>query len=176
MKAIVVYRSKSGFVKKYAQWITEAIGADLFLAKDIHANKLLDYDTIIYGGGLYASGISGLNLIKRNLDTLKGRRIVVFATGVSPVREDTLHEVRDENFTPEELKHIRYFYLRGGFDFSKLTSIDKILMTLLKLKIMMKKRGKRHVDERGMLSAYKRPMDFTRKENITALIEYVTSR
>ena len=175
MKAVVVYRSKSGFVKKYARWIAEAVGADLFRAEEVDIDRLLSYDTIIYGGGLYASGINGVDLIKRNVEKLKGRKIVVFASGASPVREDTLSEVRDRNFTPEELEHIRYFYLRGGFDFSKLAPADKVLMTLMKLKIRMKKKEKRHVDERGMLSAYSRPVDFTRKANIADLVEYVTT-
>ncbi len=30
MKTAVIYRSKSGFVKKYAEWIAEETGADLF--------------------------------------------------------------------------------------------------------------------------------------------------
>jgi hypothetical protein len=63
----------------------------------------------------------------------------VFASGASPYREEIIPEVLDKNFSPEQQKIIKFFYMRGGFDFSKLRFIDKILMTLLKWKIKRKK-------------------------------------
>ncbi|HBL84339.1 MAG: flavodoxin [Clostridiales bacterium GWF2_38_85] len=172
MKTVVIYKSKTGFVKKYAEWIAEELSADIFEASKVTSNKLTSYDTVIYGGGLYAVGINGVNLITQNLDKLDGKKVVVFATGASPFREEAVNEVRNKNFTPEQQKHIRFYYLRGGFDFSKLKPFDKVLMTLLKWN--MKRKKELTPDERGMLAAYDRPIDFTRKKNIDEIISYVT--
>lgn len=171
MKTIVIYKSKSGFVKRYAEWIAAELGADLFEASKVTIGKLAAYDTVIYGGGLYISGINGVKFITRNLDKLNGKKVVVFATGATPSREADLQEVRTKNFTAEELQKIKFFYLRGGFDFNKLSIIDKVLMTLLKFKLKRKKQPT--ADERGMLAAYGQPVDFTRKKNIDELIAYV---
>ncbi|HEX2927491.1 MAG TPA: flavodoxin domain-containing protein [Ruminiclostridium sp.] len=175
MKAVVVYKSKSGFAKKYAQWIAEELQADIYEASKISSSMLLLYDTIIYGGGLYAVGINGLKLITKNYEKLKDKRLVVFATGATPPRKEDIEKVRTANFTPEQKKYIRFFYLRGGFDYTRLKPIDKILMNLLKLKIKSKSREKLIPDERGMLAAYDKPIDFTRKKNIEELIAYVRS-
>lgn len=171
MKTIVIYKSKAGYVKKYAQWIAEELSADILEASKVEAKMLCAYDTVIYGGGLYAVGINGIKLIKQNIDSLKGKKVVVFATGSSPWREGVIDEVRNKNFTEEQQKVIRLFYMRGGFDYSKLRPADKILMLMMK-RILKKKKDKTS-DEEGLLASYDHPVDFTDKKNIAELISYV---
>ena len=175
MKTVVIYKSKTGFTKKYAEWISEELSADLFEASKVKPNMLAAYDTLIYGGGLYAVGINGVKYITKNLSNFKDKKVVVFATGVSPSRKEAINEVKDKNFTSEDQHYIEFFYLRGGFDFSKLKPLDKVLMTVLKWKINMKPVKKMTPDERGMLACYDKAVDFTRKENLDELITYVIS-
>ncbi len=175
VKTIVVYRSKTGFAKQYAEWIAESLSADLFEAGKVDGQVLASYDNVIYGGGLYAVGINGVKLIKDNLHRLAGKKVVVFATGASPGRPEELDSMLSSNFTPEQLQQVRFFYLRGGFDASKLTLVDRLLMSMLKLKLKRKQRsGALLPDERGMLNAYDRPVSFARQSNIAALVSYVT--
>lgn len=171
MKTVVIYKSKTGFVKKYAEWIAEELSADIFEASKVTTDMLTVYDTVIYGGGLYAAGINGAKLITQNLDKLKGKKVIVFATGASPSREEAMNEVRNKNFTTEQQKQIQFFYLRGGFDYSKLKPFDKVLMTLMKW--MLKRKKELTPDERGMLAAYDKPVYFIMKENIDEIISYV---
>jgi menaquinone-dependent protoporphyrinogen IX oxidase len=173
MKTAVIYKSKTGFTKQYAVWLAEALEADLLEASKTKVPQLAAYDTIIYGGGLYASGINGVKLISQHLDQLKGKKIVVFATGLSPARAETINEVRDKNFTAEAQKQIRFFYLRGGFDFNKLKPLDKVVMSLMKRMIQGKKEKK--PDEREMLTAFDQPVDYSDRQNIAAIVKYVNS-
>ena len=175
MKNIVIYKSKTGFTKKYAQWIAEDLSADIFDVSKVTMSILTSYDTIIYGGSLYAGGIIGVKLIKENINKLKDKKVVVFATGASPLREDVINEVRNKNFTKEQQEDIKFFYLRGGFNYSKLNPFDKFLMILLKWKIKTKKEEELTNDEIGMLTAYDKPVDFTMKKNIERIISYVNS-
>lgn len=171
MKIVVIYKSKTGFTKKYAEWIANKLSADIFEVSKVNINMLSPYDTVIYGGSLYAVGITGIKFITQNLDKLKSKKLVVYATGASPVRDETITEIKNKNFTPEQQKHIRFFYFRGGFDYSKLNLFDKMLMSLLKLKIKSKK--DLTPDEKGMLAIYDKPVDFTREKIIDELINYV---
>jgi len=173
MKTVVVYKSISGFTKKYAEWIAEALEADLLNLEKVDINILLKYDIIIYGGSLHAVGISGVNIIKNNLHKLRDKNIIVFTTGASPAKESIVSEVRDSNFSAEEQKQIQFYYFRGGFNFNKLNFINKILMTLLKWKIKLNR--DKTPDETGMLAAYSKPMDFTKVKNIKELLEYARS-
>lgn len=173
MKTLVLYKTSSGFTRKCAEWIAEELSADIFDVAKFDANKLDDYDNVVYGGSLHAVGIIGVKFITKNLDRLKGKKLAVFATGASPVREEVIREVRDKNFTQEQQKYIRFFYLRGGFDMNKLKFIDKLIMTLFKWVIQRKK--ELTPDEKGMLEAYKKPVDYTRKENVQEIVSYIKS-
>lgn len=173
MKTVIIYKSISGFTKKYAGWIAQELRADLLEAKKTDIDKLLKYDIIIYGGSLHATGIIGVNIIKNNLNKLRDKNILIFTTGASPPKESRISMVRDHNFSVEEQKQIQFYYFRGGFDFNKLNFTNKILMTLFKWKTQLKQ--DKTSDEKGMLAAYSKPMDFTKKENVRELLEYVHS-
>jgi menaquinone-dependent protoporphyrinogen IX oxidase len=173
MKTVVIYKSKTGFTKKYAEWISKDLAADIFDTSKANIDMLNTYDTVIYGGSLYAVGILGVKFITENLDKLKDKKLVVFATGASPWREEILNEVKNKNFTTEQQRSISFFYLRGGFDYSKLNLFDKFLMTLLRLKIKSKK--ELTSDEKSLLSMYDKPVDLTMKKNIDEIITYVNS-
>lgn len=173
MKTAVIYKSKTGFTETYAKWIAEELTADLMKTDDISIDDLSEYDAVICGGGLYASGIGGVKLITKNMDKLKDKKIAVFGVGATPPREKDINEVVSSNFTDEQLKQIRFFYLRGGFDYDKLSPFLKVVMTLFRLKLHSIK--KKDPDARGMLASYEKPTDFTRKKNIDPLIEYMRS-
>ncbi|MBN1307547.1 MAG: hypothetical protein JXA18_06500 [Chitinispirillaceae bacterium] len=173
IKRAVVYKSLSGFTKKYAQWIAEELQADLFPVQKAKFALLSEYDLIVYGGSLHAVGISGVGIIKKNLCRLAGKTVVVFAVGASPPAEGILEEVLNRNFSPEQRSLIRLFYLRGGFDYSKLDLPGKILMTLLKWKL--RRKPSLTGDEKGILDAYDHPVDFTDRATIAGLVRYVRS-
>jgi Flavodoxin len=177
MKTIVIYQSKTGFTKKYAEWISEKLSADIFEASEVTAARLTAYDNVIYGGGLYAVGIKGVKLITKNFDKIKDKKVIVFATGVSPVSEEVVSEVKKNNFTSEQQKLIKFFYLRGGFDYRKLGFIDKVIMTLLKVSIKWKQKRNKQLtsDEIGMLAIYDKPTDYTKQNKIDDMIRYVNS-
>ncbi|NLZ94196.1 MAG: flavodoxin, partial [Firmicutes bacterium] len=85
-----------------------------------------------------AVGINGINLIKNNFEALKEKTLIVFATGATPPRDEDLQKVWESNFSEEQRKKIYTFYFRGGFDFSKLSTANKILMSMMKLKLKLK--------------------------------------
>ena len=85
MRAIVVYKSKYGSTKAYAEWIAEELGCDVVDAKNVKVDDLIHYDTIVYGGGLYAEVINGVILITKNFDKLSGKKIAVYTTGITPL-------------------------------------------------------------------------------------------
>jgi len=173
MKYLVVYKSKTGFTEKYAKWIAKELSADIHSYKEVNEENFKDYDVIIYGGSLHAVGIEGIKLIKDNWNQLEGKILVVFAVGATPYREDTVEEIKNNNFSGEQLGKIQFFYLRGGFNYNKLPLIDKFLMKLLQLKLKRKK--SLTADEKGMLNAYNKPVDFTRRENIDDIIFFIRS-
>ncbi len=94
---------------------------------------------------------------------LKDRHIIIFAVGASPPGETIVKELVEENFSVEEQNRINLYYLRGGFNFNKLDILHKIIMTLFKWKLLLRKN--KSPDAAGMLAAYSKPIGFTRKDN-----------
>lgn len=174
MKTLIVYWSKTGFVKKYAEWLAEELKADVISGKKIKKEELNKYDSFIFGGSLYAVGINGVDFIKKNLKELEAKKTAVFATGASPARYDIIEEIKNKNFSPEEQKYFKFFYLRGGFDYSKLGFKDKALMRMMKWKLSSKKKKGEQMtaEEEGMLAAYDNPVDFTDRDNIKEILSY----
>lgn len=168
-KIVVVYRSGSGFTKNYATWLSEELHCDLLPGKTTKISDLMKYDTIIYGGGLYAIGISGFDLIKKNYEQLKSKKLIVFAVGASPVREETIEAVRNANIPANMSDNISFYYLRGGFNYNKLSPLNKVLMQLKKMQL--KKIENPDADTKGMIASYDHPLDFTNKKNLKPILE-----
>ena len=59
MKILVVYKSKTEFTKWYAEIIAKEVGGELTNISEVTADKMSEYDVIVYGGGLYAGKING---------------------------------------------------------------------------------------------------------------------
>lgn len=168
-KVVVVYRSKSGYTKDYANWIAEDLKCDIYEASKLKVSDLSAYETIIYGGGIYASGVNGVKLITKNLEALKDKKLIIFAVGSSPVREETTESLRKFNIPMEQRDRIKFFYLRGGFDYSRLSPINKFAMSVLKMILKGKKNPT--ADERGLLNCYTNPQNFSKKTNIEPIIQ-----
>jgi len=63
MSKIVIYKSRYGSTKAYAKWIAEELGCEAVEAKTVKAEDLERYDTIVYGGGLYAEMVHNNKLL-----------------------------------------------------------------------------------------------------------------
>jgi len=84
-RTIILYQSKYGATKKYAEWLSEELSCDMTETRKASIDEIEKYDVIILGGGIYASVIAGISFLKKYYKRLKGKRILVFAVGVSPL-------------------------------------------------------------------------------------------
>ena len=175
MKPIVIYKSKYGSTKAYAQWISEELDCAFVDAKNVRPDELLGYDTIIYGGGLYAETINGISLITKNLDKLSGRKIAVYTTGITPLecKEYYEEEIIKKNFKPEMLSKIKVFNFLGKMKMSELSFVHKTAIKALKKMISAKENPSDM--EKLLIELCDADGDFSDKEQIKALIEYVKS-
>lgn len=175
MKIVVVYKSLSGFTEKYAGWIADELQAE---CTDLGSFEpgMVEKDTIIvFGGSLHAVGINGYRTLRKKLKNTEFRELVLFAVGASPGKPGLEDEIREANLRTEEERNIHLFYMRGGFDYSKLGIWNRFLMTLMKWKIKSRKEEERTSDEKGMLASFEKPLDATKRENINDIVNYVRS-
>ena len=168
MKTIVVFKSNTGFTKRYGEWIAQELGCDAVSLKDVSAEKLRNFELVIYGGGFMAGSINGLSKMKK---FYKGR-LIVFATGATPQSEIAIIEqAKNRNLTEEEQKEIPFFYMTSGLDYSKMNFIEKTMMGMLKKMLAGKK--EQSEEEAQMAKMIAGSYDVCDKKYIEPLVEYV---
>ena len=175
--AVVLYHSKYGSTKKYAQWVADTLSCDLFDAKAIKPEQLQNYDVIIYGGGVYSSGVSGIDLIIKSFETIKSKHIIVFSCGISDPTDDAntapIKQSLNERLTQEMQESIKLFHVRGAIDYNKLSFLHKPLMKMLNIMLAKKDPATLSDQDKYMLSSYGKASDFTDKTMISPLVNYV---
>ena len=173
MNAIVLYRSKYGSTKAYAEWIAEELGCKAVDAKGVKINDLLSYDTIVYGGGLYAEIIAGVTLITKNMDKLAGKKIAVYSTGITPLEYREYYDdmVIKKNFTPEMMEKIKVFNYLGKMILEEMSLPHRTALKALK-KLMSGKENPTEM-EKLLVELCDANGDFTDREAIKELVEYV---
>lgn len=170
-KAIVLYQSKYGAAKKYAFWLAEELGCDLLETKQAMILTLEKYDLIIFGGGIYASGIAGISYLKKHYDRLKEKKILIFAVGASPYNEKAIEELKKRNL-PEVLGQIPLFYCRGAWRESAMTLQDRLLCRMLKKTVAKKDPAHYEPWEAALMETMGLDSDWTDKTYLNPIIEY----
>lgn len=167
MKTIVVYKSKYGSTKKYAEWLAESLGCGI--KENPALGDILGYDAVIYGGGIYAGRINGAKLITKNLGKLSGKKLALFAVGVNAGRPEEIKAFWEKALEETVREQVPHFYLRGGFDYGRLGGVDRVMMDMMK-KMLLKKDALTE-DDKGLLAAYETPADFTDRENLEEILK-----
>ena len=179
MKILVTYASKYGATKRYAQWIAEDLACDLRDSREVTAEDLRSCDILIHGGGLYAGGLSGINVITKNFKIISEKVIVLFSCGLAdpeaPENVAHIEEGLQKVLTPEMQEKIRQFHLRGGIDYSRLGLTHKAMMAMLRTVMLKKGRDNLRSEDQMMLDTYGGTVDFTNRESLAPLLRYVRS-
>ncbi len=172
MSTIVVYKSKYGGTEAYARWIGEELTCPVLDAKSVKPQDLTAFDTIIYGGGLYAEVIAGVTLITKNFDMLKDKKIIIYTTGLTPpeVRDYYDKLVLEKNFKNGVPENVRIFNFPGKMILEELSLPHRTAIKALK-KLMSKKESLTEM-ERLLIDLCDSSGDFTDKSQTTKLIEY----
>ena len=136
MKSIVIYNSKTGFTKKYADWISEAAGCEAVPLKKAGKIKLAEYDAIVFGSWCMAEAITKLAWFKKQFPGLAavGKKLCVFLVGASPAEAPEAQAALRKNFTDDEWSKIKAFYCPGGLNYEKMGWSSR---TMLKMFVKM---------------------------------------
>ena len=175
MNTIVIYKSKYGSTKTYAEWIAEELGCKAVDAKSIKAEDLTNYDAIVYGGGLYAEVINGVALITKNPEMLKDKKIAVFTTGLTPADCRDYYDkiVVEKNFKTGVPHNIKIFNFPGKMIVSELSLVHRTAIKTLK-KIMQGKENPTQM-EKLLIDLCDADGDFSDRSLTKELIEYINA-
>lgn len=128
MKTLIVYRSKYGCTKQYAEWAKEEMAsADLADIRSVNANQLASYDRIVILSCVYIGRMSATGFITRHWPTLSQKKVFLIAVGMEP---DTTDSKPSFQLLPEEIRKgiSAYIKLPGKMDLDKMGFFDRLII------------------------------------------------
>ncbi len=174
MHTAVIYRSHYGATRQYAQWIAQSLNADVLDGKGVHVRDLECYTQLIFGGGLYAGGISGAKFVARHFDRLCEKRLLFFTVGLAdPALPETVAAISktlDQVFDARMRAHIAFFHLRGQMDYAALSPVHRAMMGMLKRMLERKDPAALSDQDRQLLATYGQHPCFMDQSSLAPLL------
>lgn len=177
-KAILIYTSKRGSTKQYAEWIAEDIrtfaDCDLVEFSDSKNFDLYEYDLIIYGGWIRGSGIVNFDVFRKRIAAELLEKMIVFGVGVANPTPENYMQVWSLNIGKKDPKNIHkaiLYILDGRYDPEQVTGFDGFLMKICK-KVLSSGSIKDAEDDAAMMKdRLENGCDLVKRENINSLIK-----
>ncbi len=84
MKTAIIYKTKTGSTKKYADWLAAAIDAKVMPFDQAAEADLSSFERLIVSSGTYAGRMPLTKFLKENWEKLEDKKIVILAVGAAP--------------------------------------------------------------------------------------------
>lgn len=165
--ALIIYKSKTGFTKKYVDWILEDVTCSVTTLKKVKQEEVDRHDIIIYGVGVHAGLLSGLKKIKK-LVNFNDKKIIIFATGAAPSADEIVKPIIDNNLA-DCISKVDFFYFESGINYENMGFFSRGIMKTFS-KMLNAKKDKTD-SEKEMSAMIMTSYDNSKKEYIEPLTE-----
>jgi len=157
---VIVYESKTGFTRRYADMLSEKTGIKAFSVKDI--SRIDKYEEIIFLGWMKVGRIQGLNKLREY--NVK----FVCATGTARTAEPDTETVMARN----HIENIPFFYLRGGcLPLKELRGLDRIMLSMFVW--MLKHRKDKDEETIEAIDHIENGFHGVKEENLEPVLEWL---
>ncbi len=138
MKTIILYKTKNGSTKDYAEFIHSKISGSLLMQIDsFDAARLEDFDTVILGSATYAGKIIALDFLIGSWQYMKNKNVILFTVGMM----DPMSEASKQSYEtiPEHIREkIHYLKVPGRLTSDRLNFLEKLMVKAVKVPIVDK--------------------------------------
>lgn len=170
---IIIYGSKYGTAKRYAEALSEKTGIE---AKSFDEIKNTDgCETVVYIGALYAGGVLGMSKTLKKISDPESKKIIIATVGLAdPNDEKNTADIKNgiKRQLPREIyEKASIYHLRGGIDYSKLNFPHKTMMSLLYKKAKALPEEKKTAEVKTMIDTYNTKVDFADFSALNAIAE-----
>lgn len=174
---LVVYKSKYGHTQKYAQWISEDLGASLVDLKDLKADDVKSHTNIIYGESIYAGKFKGLKKFFGLAKDYPDKNYIFFSVSLADTSDqDNLSYIKDSikaSMEGSKIKFDKTYFFRGGIDYKNLGLAHKSMMAMLVTMLKRKDQEDLTQEDKDMIETYGTKVEFEDRGSIDDLVSYV---
>lgn len=170
MKTIIVYKSVTGFTKKYADIIANATGAEAVCFKDARKFDFSKYDAVVFGSRAHAGRIDGYRKAMKLLKMHGAKSMVLFVTGAAPNEaQDIIDKFWKDNLEQPEI--IPHFYMQAGLCYEKMPLVDRLMMKMA-VKFIAKQQGSATASEQDFGKMIASSYDISDEKYAQPLIDF----
>ena len=162
MKGVIIYKSRYGSTKQYAEWLRDETGFDLYDVKQAPGD-LSSYDIVVIGSSVFAGRLALAGWIKKQWPSLQGKTVLLLMTHIRDNEQETANVV-PQRLPAEIVERIKVFPVGGRYSLQRMGVMDK---TLIKMVSSMEKNPQ---VKRELLAE----RDEVKKENLRGLLEYIS--
>ncbi|ASS38305.1 flavodoxin domain-containing protein [Mogibacterium pumilum] len=131
-KSIVIYNSKRGSTKQYAEWIAGELKCTAVPLQNFDYGSLGQFDVVIFGSWLRGSGIVGFDKFRKQI-AAHADKLIIFVTGISDYNPQNYQQICEINFTDEiNMQNTPLYFCPGRYVPSEVAGLDKFLMAISK--------------------------------------------
>lgn len=171
-KIAVVYLSKFGHTKKYADWLKEELKedttVDVIAIASFNFTRMLEYKLVIFACGVYGDKLAIMDTIKKNIVSVPAQKTMIMAVSwYTNDSEEAKKKLIAENY-PEQFKGtVPMYVVNSGLDKKQISMGDKA--TLLMAQRAIEKKDGRSSDDINALAIIKGYSDQTSKDNLESI-------
>jgi menaquinone-dependent protoporphyrinogen oxidase len=162
-RVLIVYQSKYGSTKQYAQWINKDIPSDLVDAEKGDKPEFAGYDVVVFGGYIRMGGIVIAPLIVKSWGDIKAKKVILFTVSGTPPGHPNIQKIYHSDLPEEIRREIKYFPLRGKIVSKDLSFFDKFLVAV----------GRIMERDESLRSLMTEDYDEVKPGNLIPLLEYM---
>lgn len=153
----IIYQSKTGHTKEYAESLSKELKIPCYSVQDAK-EKVNKKDEIIYLSWIRATTIVGYKKINR-----KYKVAAIGAVGAYPKSNEYTKQLKEYNHITQEL-----FYLRGGINYEKLNKFYQKILKLVGKAITLE-----NPRDKEMSRLFEKGGNFVNSKQLKPMIEYI---
>ena len=175
MKSVILYGSRYGSARRYAQELSKQ--TDIPDVSYQEAPPLSKLETIVYIGALYAGGVLGLTKTLRRQSFGEHQRLVIVTVGLADPdilqnRENIRNSLQKQ--IPAQLYgRAAVFHLRGAIDYQALSLGHRTMMALLHRSLQKKPAEEWSEEDKALMETYGKQADFVDFASLRPIINEI---
>ncbi len=162
MKSIILYGSRYGSARRYAQELSKQ--TDIPAVSYQEAPPLSKLETIVYIGALYAGGVLGLTKTLRRQSFGEHQRLVIVTVGLADPdilqNRENIRNALQKQIPAQLYGRAAVFHLRGAIDYQALSLGHRTMMALLHRSLQKKPAEEWSEEDKALMETYGKRADF----------------
>ncbi|MFP4365272.1 MAG: flavodoxin domain-containing protein [Spirochaetia bacterium] len=128
MKGIIIYKSKYGSTKQYAQWLHEETGFELCNSKDF-SKDISKYDAIVIAASIHAGSLSLKRFLLDTWPLISEKRIAVLVTSGAG-HQEVVKQILKDSLPQAVYGKLNIFPVGGRYVLGEMSFIDRTLIRI----------------------------------------------